>query len=332
MCDKDTPVMKPENQHIDPVGLLPKIFSGEASPEEKSFINNWLSADPANRDAYNSFRKLWNFTATVPFENEIDLNKEWQKMDASIGTGRVKFLKPYRILQIAASLLIIATLTFLGIRIASYETVKSASSSLTTVDMIDGTHISLNAGSRITYEKGFGNRHRQISLEGEAFFDVGHNPIPFIINVGRASISVTGTQFNVKAYSCRPEIKVTVTEGNVKIYKTGMTDEINIRAGETGKYDKDRDQLIKINTVNSNDMSWKTRILDFHNTPFSEVADILSTTYHIPVTADTVLNKCLVTVRFEYQDADAVLKVLQSTLNLTVTKKGKRILITGKGC
>ena len=221
----------------------------------------------------------------------------------------------------------------MAIRIASYESVKSASSSLATVDLIDGTHISLNAGSKIRYGKGFGIKHRNISLDGEAFFDVGHNLIPFVINAGEASITVTGTQFNVKAYSGKPEIKVTVTEGTVKMYRTGvMKDEINIHAGETGKYDKDRNDLIRINTFNSNDLAWKTRILDFHNTPFSEVVDILSTTYHIPFIIDSSLNKCLVTVRFENQDADTVLKVMQSTLNLTITRKGKRILITGQGC
>ena len=113
MCGKDAPVMKPENQHIDPIGLLPKIFSGEASHEEIVFVNDWISADPLHRETYNSFRKLWNFTATVPSENEIDINKEWQKMDLICGTQRIKLLQPYRILQIAASLLIIATLTFI---------------------------------------------------------------------------------------------------------------------------------------------------------------------------------------------------------------------------
>jgi len=325
--------MKPENLHIDPIGLLPKIFSGEASPEEIVFVNDWLSADPANIENYDSFRKLWNLPSAVYSEDEIDINKEWQKMDAFIGTGKVKLLQRYRILQIAASLLIIATLTFVGIRIATYESVKSDSSSLATVDLIDGTHISLNAGSKIRYGNGFGIKHRKVSLEGEAFFDVGHNPIPFVIDAGEASITVTGTQFNVKAYSGKPEIKVTVTEGTVKMYRTGvMQDEISIHAGETGKYDKDSNNLVKVNTHNSNDLAWKTRILDFHNTPFSEVAEILSTTYHLPIKIDSTLNKCLVTVRFEHQDADTVLKVLQSTLNVTITRKGKRILISGEGC
>ena len=322
--------MKPENHHIDPAGILPKIFSGEASPEEKELINDWISADDANRETYDSFRKLWNFTATVP--SEIDINKEWQKMDSLIESRHVRKLLIYRILKVAASLLILATLTFTGIRISSHESVK-VTTGLASVDLIDGTMVTLNAGSRIRYGKGFGMKNRNLTLEGEAFFNVGHNPIPFVINAGGASITVTGTQFNVKAYTGRPEIKVTVTEGIVKMYRTNLPgDEIDIHAGETGKYDKETDHLVKINTVNSNDLAWKTRILDFRNTPFSEVADVLSSTYHIPLKIDTVLNRCLVTVRFENQDAEAVLKVLQSTLNLTVTKKGKKILITGKGC
>ena len=111
------------------------------------------------------------------------------------------------------------------------------------------------------------------------------------------------------------------------MYKTGvLKDEISVHEGETGLYDKVGDHLELINTINVNDMAWRTRILDFHNTPLAEVAGILSTTYHIPVEIDTALNNCSVTVRFENQDADAVLNVLKSTLNLTIIKKGKKIL------
>ena len=198
--------MKPENKHIDPVGLLPKIFSDESSRAEKELVNNWLAEDPANRLEYHSILKLWNFTATVPSENEIDIDTEWNIINASIETGKGKSFTLYRILQIAASILLIAALAYIGIRTAGYESVKSSSSKLATTDLIDGTHISLNAVSKITYEKGFGITHRNIRLKGEAYFNVSHGAIPFVINAGEATIRVTGTQFNVKAYSGKQEI------------------------------------------------------------------------------------------------------------------------------
>jgi ferric-dicitrate binding protein FerR (iron transport regulator) len=172
-----------------------------------------------------------------------------------------------------------------------------------------------------------------LDLKGEAYFEVAKDEKPFIIHAGEASVRVTGTRFNVKAYSEKAEIKITVTDGTVSLFETEQPQkEAIIVAGQTGIYDKSQKIITKSDSANLNDLAWKTRIMDFHNTPLTEIAEILSNTYHMPVSIDTALRKCKVTVRFENQEADSVLNILKSTLDLTIIKKGKRIIITGKGC
>jgi ferric-dicitrate binding protein FerR (iron transport regulator) len=326
--------MDTRSKHIDPLGLLPKVFSGEATPEESRIVDEWMLADPSNRTEFDTFAKLWNITLTASTSDYIDLNAEWQKMESVITPASNKTLNLVRILQIAASIVLISTLAFFGLKTSSIRSEKAPSAKLLIVNLPDGTIVSLNAGSKIIYKKNFGISHRNLSLKGEAYFEVKkNNGLPFIVNAGEAEIRVTGTKFNVKAYSDKTDVKVTVTEGKVIFYETRKRlIETALGAGETGTYDKSVKAVRKQAAVNINDLAWKTMIMDFHNTPLIEVADILMNTYHTTLDVDPTIKNCTVTVRFEDQKLDSVLNVLKSTLDLTITSKGKGTIISGKGC
>jgi len=325
--------METDNGHIDPVGLLPKVFAGEATAEENSLVNNWLSANEANRKEFEAFARLWSITGTTSLSEDIDLDTEWQKMESVLSPDRTIRFAPMNVLKIAASIILVSALGLLGLRINSFRAERAPLAELYTVKLPDGTVVSLNAGSKIIYKKGFGKTHRSLQLKGEAYFEVVKKDKPFIINAGEAHIRVTGTKFNVKAYNRKSEIKVTVTEGSVKLYETNQPlKEAVLLAGETGIYDKSVRTIRKKVTEDMNDLAWKTRIMDFRNTPLSEVADILGSTYHIPIDVDPAIKDCSLTVHFENQELESVFKVLQSTLDLTITRKGNRAIITGKGC
>jgi transmembrane sensor len=326
--------MESENKHIDPTGLLPEYFAGEATPEERRLVDDWLSADSRNRQEFEAFEKLWNITGKASAKGDINLDVEWQRMESVITPARVKTISMVRILQMAASIVLLSALAFIGLKITGVKSEKAPVAELSTISLPDGSVISLNAGSKISYKKGFGLTHRDISLKGEAYFEVKNNTaLPFIIETSEASIKVTGTKFNVKAYKDKSEIRVTVTEGSVELYETGQpAKEATLRAGETGTFDKTMKVIKKQAVLNLNDIAWKTRIMDFSNTPLAEVGDILSNTYHTEVVIDPAVQHCSITVRFENQDLPAVLTVLKSTLDLSITTDGDRIIIRGNGC
>jgi len=188
--------MDTENKHIDPVGLLPKYFAGEATPEEQRVIGDWLSADEKNRSEFDAFQKLWNITGKASPGDEINLDAEWQLLESEIKPAGAKKISLVRIIQIAASVVLVSALGFAGLKFAGMKSEKAPQAELSTLKMSDGTIISLNAGSRITYQKGYGLTNRNIALKGEAYFEVAQNEtLPFIISAGDVSIKVTGTKF-----------------------------------------------------------------------------------------------------------------------------------------
>ena len=88
--------------------------------------------------------------------------------------------------------------------------------SRTVVQLSDETAVNLNYGSKIKYPRNFTGDTREITLVGEAYFDVTHNPeIPFIVKTGKLNVKALGTKFNVLAYPGEEIIATTLVEGKV---------------------------------------------------------------------------------------------------------------------
>lgn len=92
------------------------------------------------------------------------------------------------------------------------------------IELADGTHVWLNAGSSITYPVAFVEKERAVKLIGEGYFEVAQNKEqPFIVNAGEMKIRVLGTHFNVNAYQDEADIKATLLEGKVDVSSFGKT-------------------------------------------------------------------------------------------------------------
>lgn len=86
----------------------------------------------------------------------------------------------------------------------------------------DGTRVWLNAESSIRLPTVFNDRERRIEVEGEVYFEVASRPHqPFIVEAGDMAVQVTGTHFNVMAYSDEATIETTLLEGGVHVSGKG---------------------------------------------------------------------------------------------------------------
>jgi len=86
------------------------------------------------------------------------------------------------------------------------------------VTLSDGSTVMLKSGSRLVKKNNFSGSTREIMLEGEAFFDISHNPDrPFVIHTGRVRTTVLGTSFSITAIPGESSMTVTVVEGEVRI-------------------------------------------------------------------------------------------------------------------
>jgi ferric-dicitrate binding protein FerR (iron transport regulator) len=326
--------MNNDLENIAPIEQLTKYFANEATAEERSQVESWRDSNKDNHKEFNAVQKLWNLTGTVQHSPSIDLEKEWRRVEDTISPVKTRTLLFSRVLAVAASVAVISILVFLGIQRTQIVVEQTQIAETKQIKLPDGSNIYLNANTKISYKKDFGKFHRNIKLKGEAFFDVvDDKDVPFIISANEASIEVVGTQFNVKAYKKQDEIKVTVSEGTVKLYDKKLPKkETFIKAGETGKFNKKIKSIEKIPVNDINDIAWKTRIINFSNTPLSEVAEILENTYHVKFTIDDKIKNCAIDVQFTDMELTDILKVIKSTLGLTIQVQDNTIIISGSEC
>lgn len=144
----------------------------------------------------------------------------------------------------------------------------------------DGSHVWLNAGSSITYPIAFVGPERKVSITGEAYFEVTHNPaIPFKVMKGETEIEVLGTHFNVNSYEDEPDIRITLLEGVVRVTNKGADG--FLKPGEQAQVATD------IKVVKGVDvdliMAWKNGVFSFKATSLEEMMRQIARWYDVTI-------------------------------------------------
>ena len=117
--------------------------------------------------------------------------------------------------------------------IATKNEITTKNGSKTNLVLPDGSKVWLNAGSKLTYDKNYGNKIREISLVGEAYFDVVKNhEKPFIIHTDKMDIKVLGTAFNVKCYPGEKTTETSLIRGSIEVTMKDRQEKIILKPNE----------------------------------------------------------------------------------------------------
>ena len=183
-------------------------------------------------------RILNSWTTPQGISNEKSWNAIQDKIAAQSNNGRV--LRMRRLVAItAAAAAFVAAFLVIGaggdqVRIGSALAMDSA------VNLPDGSSIQLNGGSEASYDASSWEDNREISLEGEAFFDVEKGS-PFQVVTAQGTVEVLGTTFNVQ--NRNGEFEVTCYTGKVRVASEGQ--EVELTPGDRAVLqDKELGKLI----------------------------------------------------------------------------------------
>ena len=350
--------------HID--DLIGKLLAGEATEEDKAFVESWLQEDEANRKYFEQVKTIFHRASSPTVQLQFDTDAAWKKVKQKLSKGlaiagkevdmplersdswssRMKYVSQVSRqngLRIAASVLIAVALgygVYQGLRPRT-KILAVASGAQTLHDTLpDGSTAFLNKKSEIRFEYNSWAKTRTVKLKGEAFFEVKHeDEKPFIIETDEVLIKDLGTAFNVKAYPESNNVEVIVEQGEVQIY-TLRDSGLDLIAGEKGIYDKVMKKFSKLVKIDTNSLSYKTKIFSFNNTDLGSIVDKLNEIYGSKIRlANEALRDCHLTVNFNDDKLDTIIEILAETLNLTVTRpnqrvdpSGQEIILDGKGC
>lgn len=323
--------------------LLVKILSSSATQKEQEDFKEWLSASSENKNLFEDVKQYWDKSESIYREFKPDEMEAWLKVKANTisKAQQRKESKTRRLIgitSIAASILIIIGLslqfnlirikpTFFLIETTSYVSYDS----IEKIVLDDNSSVWLNSNSTLIVPENFNERSRKVELEGEAFFEVSHDPErAFFICTEGSFIKVLGTTFNVRAYPDETDIQVIVETGKVNLEsKHWRKENKNLLPGEIGIYNKANRSVEKAWNKKVNYLTWKTGKFTFTNTLISEVCEDLGEYYRKTISIDETVNKeFTLNGSFDNTSLEDLLEIIEFTFDLNHTHQGEAIVLS----
>ena len=307
--------------------LLGKYFSGEASEEETAMVRQWAAASEEHAAEFRLMEELWKASG-VATTVQFDTDAAWTSVDSQLQV-RKKSATGARIIRIAvgiaASLIVVLGLWWMLGKGNSMQNIV-AEAEVQLVELEDGSKVYLRKGASFQYPERFDKDDREVSLQGEAFFDISRDPSrPFRISAGEAKVEVLGTSFSVNTGNGRVEL--VVKTGRVRFASGKNADEhVIVSAGE--KAALINGTVSKQRNADENFDAWQTKKLVFREEPLAQVIHVLNNYYNVNITlnkADSAqLTRARVTTSFDNQDLASVLKELSFITTYHFEKRSEK--------
>jgi ferric-dicitrate binding protein FerR (iron transport regulator) len=200
----------------------------------------------------------------------------------------------------------------------------------------DSSRVTLNQFSSLTYQPGFEEQERKVTLRGEGFFEVKRNERkPFVVITGNARTQVLGTSFTVRSDEQAGTTEVEVVTGKVafstlkpngKAKRVILTPGFKAVAGRV-------DAPVKTRIEDPNFRAWQTDRLEFNNTPLEQVVASLQEYFGVTIKVENKkLLGCRFTGSFEQPKLKDVLEVLAVSMQVRYNYTEKHYTFSGGGC
>lgn len=202
------------------------------------------------------------------------------------------------------------------------------------VELPDGSQVWLNSGSKITYASDFNRKKREISLEGEAYFDVRKNAgKPFWVHTASLDVQVTGTKFNLNAYNDELVTETALLEGHVNLFlKNDSNDKLELQPGQVISWSAATNVASTKTLDREAAIAWTDNRLVFVDDDFSKLARKIERWYNMEVVYnpdDFRTNKLTVKL-LEGEQLGKLLQIIESAIGASCSVEGSKIYITKK--
>lgn len=193
----------------------------------------------------------------------------------------------------------------------------------------DGTKVWLNAGSQLVYPAFFSNDTREVSLVGEAFFDVTKNPEkPFIVKASDVNVQVLGTRFDISAYPEDKIIQTVLEEGkiNLKYEENGLFKRdhtLSMTPNQMVEFDRSSRETASSIVNVSKYVSWKEGMLEFEKVNLNKALKQIERFYNVNITLGSEqIGEFKLSGKLDLKNtAEDVLNVIKLTLPVNWQRK-----------
>lgn len=309
--------------------IIKKYLNGNFSLNDKTVVDEYITNQKYNEELNELLIDHWNELEMKKVNNEKNLAPLLDKINHQILLLSIKQTNTLKTLwrlyaKVAAVLLvpiIVASFYFYQKQNNNLSNlwveVHSPYGARTQFSLPDGSTGWLNSGSVIRYPSHFKST-RNVTLNGEAFFDVVKNPnSPFIIDTKSIGIKVLGTSFNVVSYDVDSIAEVVVASGKVEVSANNKRFTKNLLPNERLVFNGTKNSFEKSAVDVQNYTSWKSGKLIFLNDNLDEVIRKISRYYNVNFSVDNNVNRGqLFRAIMEEESLEEVLRYMKLTMDI----------------
>jgi transmembrane sensor len=350
------PTLEKHMSEKDQQTLVVRYLSGECSETEAQRLHGLMQNDRELRELVLAMQKVWGVTPSP--RDQVDLDGAWQQLRLRIRSAEAKKkqadLRPARqpwfllwpglvrrSLQFALVLLFIGGVFLIYdntreksvVRQDIFRTVLVENGQRLDINLPDGSHIKLDAGSELRFPAEFADT-REVYLTGEAYFEVAHDAErPFKVHANHAMIRVLGTKFNIRAWQENPVVAVTVSEGSVSLnnrdqaYQKGVI----IPKGYYSSLAEEGTPATPTPVEVATNLGWMHNEIHFKDASVKEVLAQLKRWYDFTFDIDDpAILEQRITVHIRMTNIEDVLELISILTDCKISKDGKAIKMTAK--
>jgi len=312
---------------------IKKYLEGKAIPAESEQIRNWLINPENDVELRQILGEIWA-NSEIHLKGQVpDFNRMLDQVHHQINNQQIHQLKPkawstsfYQAFSKIAAILIIPLL-LLSVYFyfnPAHTSNQLASNTLreiytkpgtrTQIDLPDGTRVWLNDGTTFRYPESFSAGKREVFVDGEAYFEVQSNSEnPFVVNNPMMNTIVTGTHFNLNAYSADKYFEATLIEGEINLENESKN--LIMKPGEQIQFDSKLEKIVKKTVDPQNAVAWVDGKLIFKDEKLSTAIKKLARWYNVEIIlSDPEINNYLMTATIQDEKLDQSLKLIALAL------------------
>lgn len=301
--------------------LFKKYYNSLLSPGEFKKVADYLSNHKNDSEVSQWMQDQFSQKLTEELETPKKNPQLFIKIQSEVLKDKNKHaqqkLKLYKWSLRFAAVLIVGLLIgnvlyfsgyFASDEIIAKQTITAPYGAKTNITLPDGSKVWLNSGSSITYPTKF-NKHRPVTLLGEAFFEVEKNKKPFTVTTQYGNVEVTGTAFNVEAYDNNTGFKTTLVEGSVNLSAKQQQNTATLKPGQMGVLTQNGFKVLAVDTRLYT--SWKEGKLIFRQEPFPSFIKKLERWYNVKIEcSDKELDELWYTGVIEMESISEVMEMI----------------------
>lgn len=268
--------------------LLIRFITHQCTPEEVRQIDEWISSDKKNAEHLFEMERLWGLKNEALFSCEQEIETAYNQFITK--AHQKKRLRFYLSWGKYAAMLALVILFSLNVYMlgqwgdtSGINIIEVPKGEMATVILSDGTKVWLNADTRFSYPSQFMGRKREVTIEGEGYFDVSSDKKrPFIVKGDMFNVSVLGTEFNIRAHKDE-DAEISLKEGKIEVNRTGDDNKkIILNPNEQLCYTVDGKSILTKKDLSSIS-NWSKGEVAFYSQPLSVITKTLERKYNVSI-------------------------------------------------